>query len=270
MDILNFISWIKGSRIVSTADATRTLIPLGLKDSKRDDGYLAGAISVEDFLALVPVPPGPDFSNYNTPYGELALNSVTIGDRNNAYGYKALYNITEGYSNIGIGYESLYNVTIAFSNIAIGERSLYNNIANGNLAIGNFTLSQNTTGYGNIAIGDSALENSSAGKFNVAVGANTLNHVSNGEFNTSIGTSSSLGVTTGDFNTAIGAYSNYSSNFNDCISIGVFSQPTGDNQIVFGSSSHPSGAIAAEAVIPTKSWTVKINGVDYKIALQVA
>ena len=57
MDILNFISWIKGGRQVTTVDPTQTLLPLGLKDSRRDDGYLAGAITVSDFAAqLVPVP----------------------------------------------------------------------------------------------------------------------------------------------------------------------------------------------------------------------
>ena len=53
MDILNFISWIKGGRVVTTVDPTQTLLPVGLKDSRRDDGYLAGAISVEDFANQV-------------------------------------------------------------------------------------------------------------------------------------------------------------------------------------------------------------------------
>jgi hypothetical protein len=48
MDILNFISWIKGKRVVTTVDPTKTLIPVGLKDGRRDDEYLAGAISVAD------------------------------------------------------------------------------------------------------------------------------------------------------------------------------------------------------------------------------
>lgn len=52
MDILNFISWIKSGRQVSTVDASKTLVPLGLRDGRRDDGYLAGAITVEDLLAL--------------------------------------------------------------------------------------------------------------------------------------------------------------------------------------------------------------------------
>ncbi len=50
MDILNFISWIKGKRVVTTVDPDRTLLPVGLKDGRRDDEYLAGAISVANFI----------------------------------------------------------------------------------------------------------------------------------------------------------------------------------------------------------------------------
>lgn len=53
MDILNFISWIKGRRQVTSVDAAKTLLPVGLKDPKRDDGYLAGAITVQDFIDQV-------------------------------------------------------------------------------------------------------------------------------------------------------------------------------------------------------------------------
>ena len=50
MDILNFISWVRGRRQVTTVDANRTLIPVGLKDGRRDDDYIAGAITVQDFV----------------------------------------------------------------------------------------------------------------------------------------------------------------------------------------------------------------------------
>jgi hypothetical protein len=53
MDILNFISWIRGKRQVTSVDPTKSVLPVGLKDPKRDDQYLAGAISVEDFTAQV-------------------------------------------------------------------------------------------------------------------------------------------------------------------------------------------------------------------------
>jgi hypothetical protein len=53
MDILNFISWIRGNRVVTSVDPAKTLIPVGLKDGRRDDEYLAGAISVADFAAQI-------------------------------------------------------------------------------------------------------------------------------------------------------------------------------------------------------------------------
>ena len=53
MDILNFISWIKGKRQVTSVDPAKTLLPVGLKDARRDDEYLAGAISVADFITQV-------------------------------------------------------------------------------------------------------------------------------------------------------------------------------------------------------------------------
>jgi hypothetical protein len=53
MDILNFISWIRGKRQVTSVDPTKTLIPVGLKDGRRDDDYLTGAISVADFASQV-------------------------------------------------------------------------------------------------------------------------------------------------------------------------------------------------------------------------
>jgi hypothetical protein len=53
MDILNFISWIKGRRQVTSVDPAKTLLPVGLKDGRRDDEYLTGAISVQDFIAQI-------------------------------------------------------------------------------------------------------------------------------------------------------------------------------------------------------------------------
>jgi hypothetical protein len=57
MDILNFISWIRGKRQVTSVDPAKTVIPLGVKDGRRDDDYLAVAMTVEDFAAqIVPTP----------------------------------------------------------------------------------------------------------------------------------------------------------------------------------------------------------------------
>lgn len=49
MDILNFISWIRGGRKFTNVDPATTLVPVGVRDNRRDDKYLAGGISVADF-----------------------------------------------------------------------------------------------------------------------------------------------------------------------------------------------------------------------------
>jgi hypothetical protein len=49
MDILNFISWIRGARKVNSVDPNQTLVPLGAKDNRRDDKYLTVTMTVADF-----------------------------------------------------------------------------------------------------------------------------------------------------------------------------------------------------------------------------
>lgn len=81
MDILNFISWIRGRRQVTSVDPTKTLIPVGLKDGRRDDDYLAGAISVEDLAAQIAPPPTPSVNIYNsngTLTGNRTLNANNL------------------------------------------------------------------------------------------------------------------------------------------------------------------------------------------------
>jgi hypothetical protein len=53
MDILNFISWIRGGRKFTNVDPATTLVPVGVRDNRRDDKYLTGGISVEDLAAQI-------------------------------------------------------------------------------------------------------------------------------------------------------------------------------------------------------------------------
>ena len=53
MDILNFISWIKGSKLVSTVVPQQTLIPLGVKTNTRDDDYVSVTMTVQNFTTQV-------------------------------------------------------------------------------------------------------------------------------------------------------------------------------------------------------------------------
>jgi hypothetical protein len=74
MDILNFISWIRGRRQVTLVDPAKTLIPIGLKDGRRDDEYLAGAITVQDLAAQIAPPPVNVYNSNGTLTGNRLIN----------------------------------------------------------------------------------------------------------------------------------------------------------------------------------------------------
>ena len=74
---------------------------------------------------------------------------------------------------------------------------------------------------------------------------------------------------TGSNNIALGNYAE-TSNFSNSVVIGNNASATANNQLVIGSNSANVGTIATEALTPTVSWAVRINGVNYKIPLQIA
>lgn len=78
MDILNFISWIKGKRQVTTVDANKTLLPVGIKDPKRDDEYIAGAITVSDFADSLNLGPVVDAEG-NLIVANSSADTVAVG-----------------------------------------------------------------------------------------------------------------------------------------------------------------------------------------------
>ena len=84
MDILNFISWIKGKRLVTSVDPAKTLLPVALKDGRRDDDYLTGAITVEDFASLVGDPSVTFVEGSLEPLVEATMSPIggTITDSN--------------------------------------------------------------------------------------------------------------------------------------------------------------------------------------------
>lgn len=266
MDILNFISWIKGSRVVNSVDASQTLLPVGLKDPKRDDGYLAGAISVADFASAIV----PTYTNCNIPIGENTLSNLTDGANNVAIGCDSLRYNTNGNNNVAIGLQTMYNNTGGYNTVAIGQGVLYfNNQGHTNVAIGNGALQGNTFGNTNVAIGSLALLSNTTGTNNIAIGATALAGSSTGEYNIAIGDNALPMNSTGKYNIAIGANAS-SSNYDNCIIIGRDATATLGGQFVIGSSAYPAGFITTEPLTLTKAWKIKINGVDYKIPLQVA
>lgn len=131
MDILNFISWIKGKRKVTSVDPAKTLLPVGLKDPRRDDEYLAGAISVQDFVTQI----GPSLysatffdTTTQTNGGATTANQVLINSTQIANGFTLGPNNRINILNAGTYYldfaaqltftggaSSPYNVTIWFT-----------------------------------------------------------------------------------------------------------------------------------------------------------
>lgn len=85
MDILNIISWVKGKRQVTTVDPTKSVIPVGIKDDRRDDGYLTGVISVADFLPAAAASL-PSFLNRAAAVLAITIpNGATVGSTNLYY-----------------------------------------------------------------------------------------------------------------------------------------------------------------------------------------
>ena len=129
MDILNFISWIKGGRLVTSVDPTKTLIPFAVKDNKRDDKYLAVTMTAEDFINQI----GP--SLYSATYfdtttqtngGATTANQVLLGSTQQSNGFTLTNNsieiLNDGVYFINLllqltftGGSSSYNVTIWFT-----------------------------------------------------------------------------------------------------------------------------------------------------------
>lgn len=79
MDVLNFISWIKNGQQVTTVDPTQTLLPLGLRDPRRDDGYRSGTITAQDFINSVAPPSIISVGAGNNSTLRTGVNSCAFG-----------------------------------------------------------------------------------------------------------------------------------------------------------------------------------------------
>lgn len=231
MDILNFISWLKGKRVVSSVDATQTLIPVGLKDPKRDDGYLAGAISVADFSnALV-----PSFTNRNVKLGDNTLVNNISGQSNVAIGTDALrynqssYNTAIGDSAlatlspnpaycVAIGKDSMRVAGNLFDTVAIGVYSAEGSSSSQSIMIGTGAGTNSSggdkvcigyyAGFSNysteaVAIGTRALQYG-GGSNNVAIGLFALQQFGAKIRNTAIGSYAMYSTTNGGENSSLG------------------------------------------------------------------
>jgi hypothetical protein len=125
MDILNFISWLKGKRQVTSVNPAQTLLPVGLKDPRRDDEYLAGAISLQDLITQI----GPNILYSGTFFdtttqnngGATVANQVLINSTQNSIGFTL-----GGSNNIIINNTSTYFFSLSLQLTFTGGASNYN------------------------------------------------------------------------------------------------------------------------------------------------
>jgi len=100
MDILNFISWIRSKRVVTSVDPSNTLIPLGVRNETRDDKYTSVAMTIADLAnQLNPIQPeitANIWANGFIPTGCLASN-ITLPD-NSTFEYNGPLSICTGYT----------------------------------------------------------------------------------------------------------------------------------------------------------------------------
>ena len=112
--------------------------------------------------------------------------------------------------NVGIGEASLSNNTSGYWNTGIGSYSLFSNISGGdNTAIGVNSLYFNVGGNGNTAIGLYAMYGNTTGSYNTAIGLSSLSFNAIGSNNAAFGDSSLSGNSSGNNNTALGTNSGF-------------------------------------------------------------
>ena len=153
MDILNFISWIRGKRQVTTVDPAKTLLPVGLKDGRRDDDYLAGAITVTDFASVVGEPSvtfvqgslDPSVQATMSPIlGTITLSGGVIYDRYRIQGAATLSGATTYAYLIGVAVGSDQVIRVKDDTIILAtDTNVYDTVAS---AIGRSVLVKDTLG----------------------------------------------------------------------------------------------------------------------------
>jgi len=141
--------------------------------------------------------------------------------------------ITSGNYNTAVGQQSLTSNTTGTGNTAMGLGALLNNTtANYSTAVGYAALTSNTTGVINTAIGTSALASNTTGGSNVAIGYSTLNSNTTASNNTAVGRDALTANTTGGNNIALGFFAGR------YITGGVTSNITSSNSVYLGSNTN--------------------------------
>ena len=194
-----------------------------------------------------------------TASGSGALFSNVAFD-NTALGHNTLYNVNQavGFENTAAGHNALYSLIDGSWNVAMGSHSMYSHVSQGFSAnYGAYSLFSNVSGYGNTAVGVSALYNSvrtdpfscvamgtyslyqnTTGKDNWGGGCQALYFNTTGNDNAAVGFGALFNNTTGSSNTAVGAGADIASvNLSNATAIGFGAAVNASNKIRIGNSS---------------------------------
>jgi hypothetical protein len=178
-----------------------------------------------------------------------------------------VYGLTENddtqNGNTALGNYALNDNTTGYNNVAVGNGALLNNTTGGdNVAVGAYTALFNETGDDNVAIGNSALSLNVSGIQNVAIGKSALvSNTANG--NTGIGYSTLSANTTGTQNIALGAAalnSNISGSSNTAVGVDAGQASLGSGNVFVGYRAGYSETGSNKLYIANNSTTSLIVG----------
>jgi hypothetical protein len=147
----------------------------------------------------------------DTANQDIFINTLRLGkgtgpgsNNNTALGYRTLELNSSGFGNLGVGAFTLSFNTTAARNTAVGYASLYTNISgNNNTSVGMFSQYLAQTGIGNVSLGYGTLQTNVIGNFNTALGYRVLLN-NKADKNTAIGAETMFINQTGIFNTVVG------------------------------------------------------------------
>lgn len=160
------------------------------------------------------------------------------------------------------------NNAILGSSLFFGTTSGFLSTKSNSTAVGYNALRSMTTGIGlSTAIGAGCLNSESTGTRNTAIGASSISGATS-SYHTLVGQGITNSVTTTAGVTIIGQGITNSSAGTGALILGKSAANTAAARAVFGSASVNAGAIAVESLVSNTTWTVIINGTQYKMLLK--
>jgi len=270
MDILNIISWVKGKRQVTSVDPTKSLIPVGIKDDRRDDGYLTGVITVEDLLAASASAIGVNGTSlYSTtplagPVGPD--NNIVLGDQAGTGSASTAYNSnflgqTAGYDSNNVGHSNFFG-TAAGKNSNVNLSNFLGYYAGHNATNAN---------YSNF-LGPQAGQNATSADTSNFLGVYTGYAATNAFFSNFLGSRAGFQAASAYFSNFIGVDAGSgATTANTCNFLGKEAgmNSTGDNVNAFGYQAHKGGTLSGQTVFANGSLPSYTNRTAATTAISI-